>query len=49
MLHVEITLGEEEDYSWMLKVQEEYFLNNTMEFYDVFSTIIHEILDSVET
>ena len=32
----------------MRKVKEEYFLN-TMESYDVISTVINEILDSVET
>ena len=49
MLHVEIPLWDEEDDGWMLKVEEEYFLNNAMESYDVVSTVIHEILDSVET
>ena len=33
----------------MWEVEEEYFLNETMESYDVVSTVIHEILDSVET
>ena len=27
----------------------QYFLNNAMDLYDVVSTVIHEILDSVET
>ena len=49
MLHLEIPLWDEEDDGWMLEVEEEYFLNNNIELYDVVSTVIHEILDSVET
>ena len=48
MLYVQIPLLDEEDDGWMLKIEEEYFLNNTMESYDVVSTVIDEILDSVE-
>ena len=33
----------------MLKVEEDYLFNINMESYEVVSTIINEILDSVET